>query len=129
MTERMNPDVKAKWLDALRSGDYKQARDDLRVGEGDGASFCCLGVLADLYRKEVGGTWVEGEISDTFRDVKGGYAHGSYLTEDIRRWAGAPVDEHRTFTGLPTWRNSLAELNDSSDFGFPEIANLIEEDF
>ena len=38
-------DVKTKWLDALRSGKYKQGRGILRRPDG---SFCCLGVLCDI---------------------------------------------------------------------------------
>ena len=39
----MNPDEKAKWVAALRSGQYKQGRDALFNIEQN--SFCCLGVL------------------------------------------------------------------------------------
>lgn len=35
------------WLNALRSGEYKQAQNRLRVND----SFCCLGVACDLYDK------------------------------------------------------------------------------
>src|SRR6185503_10300407 len=44
-TERMNPEFKAKWLEALRSGRYQQATDVLR---DESNCFCCLGVLADI---------------------------------------------------------------------------------
>lgn len=40
----MNAEWKAKWLVALRSGEYKQARSVLASHEG----FCCLGVLAHI---------------------------------------------------------------------------------
>lgn len=40
----MNPELKAKWVEALRSGEYTQGRGWLcREGK-----YCCLGVLADL---------------------------------------------------------------------------------
>lgn len=38
---RMNKDIKKKWVEALRSGDYKQTR--LRLQDKGG--YCCLGVL------------------------------------------------------------------------------------
>lgn len=44
----LNPEFKAKWLVALRSGDYPQGRNHLRSEQG----FCCLGVAADLLIKE-----------------------------------------------------------------------------
>jgi hypothetical protein len=37
----MDPDLKAKWVAALRSGRFRQARMKLRSEDG----FCCLGVL------------------------------------------------------------------------------------
>lgn len=40
----MDQEMKAKWIEALRSGRYLQARERLRAGKG----FCCLGVLCDL---------------------------------------------------------------------------------
>lgn len=41
----MNPEVKAKWLPALRSGDYRQTTSILNNGRGE---FCCLGVLCEI---------------------------------------------------------------------------------
>ena len=41
----MNAEVKAKWLEALRSGKYKQGQGRLRSRDN---KFCCLGVLEDV---------------------------------------------------------------------------------
>jgi len=41
---KLNPELKSKWLTALRSGEYEQARGDLSRGKG----FCCLGVLCQV---------------------------------------------------------------------------------
>lgn len=41
----MNPEIKAKWVAALRSGAYQQATGVLRDEKG---GYCCLGVLCDL---------------------------------------------------------------------------------
>jgi hypothetical protein len=40
----MDAKLKAKWVKALRSGEYKQARKKLR----DGENYCCLGVLCQI---------------------------------------------------------------------------------
>lgn len=40
----MTAEMKAKWLEALRSGKYKQGRNLLRNGD----KYCCLGVLCDI---------------------------------------------------------------------------------
>lgn len=50
----LDPELKARWVAALRSGDYTQtrfnlARDDLgirAVNRSEARSFCCLGVLS-----------------------------------------------------------------------------------
>jgi hypothetical protein len=43
----MDTQIKTKWIEALRSGEFKQAQNKLQQGDG----YCCLGVLcrvADL---------------------------------------------------------------------------------
>ena len=38
----MTPELKARWIAALRSGEYTQGRYSLKTKEGH---YCCLGVL------------------------------------------------------------------------------------
>lgn len=40
----MDAEIKRKWIKALRSGTYKQGRNQLRKGD----AYCCLGVLCDV---------------------------------------------------------------------------------
>lgn len=40
----MNAQLKAKWVEALRSGKYLQTQHQLK----DDVGFCCLGVLCDI---------------------------------------------------------------------------------
>ena len=47
----MNKKIKAKWLKALRSGKFKQGKDQLRLGN----RFCCLGVLCEIQRGDYDG--------------------------------------------------------------------------
>ena len=68
---KLNPTFKAKWLAALRSGDYEQAGATLRGVPADynddplpgaDAMFCCLGVACDLINPD----WnANGETVDT----------------------------------------------------------------
>ena len=44
--QKMNPEIKAKWVAALRSGEYKQGTGQLRDTNDN---FCCLGVLCNLH--------------------------------------------------------------------------------
>lgn len=39
----MDKELKAKWIEALRSGQYKQGKGQLRDTPSD--TYCCLGVL------------------------------------------------------------------------------------
>lgn len=50
----MNAKLKAKWLRALRGGQYKQGTRTLV--DATGTRFCCLGVLADIQGFE----WIDG---------------------------------------------------------------------
>lgn len=40
----MNPEWKKKWVEALRSGKYKQGKEALCFGD----KYCCLGVLCEI---------------------------------------------------------------------------------
>lgn len=50
----MNKDIKKKWLAALESGEYDKGAGWLRSPDD---KYCCLGVLCDLYSKEIGVEW------------------------------------------------------------------------
>lgn len=43
--QKLDPEFKAKWTAALRSGEYKQGRSCLR---NDDYEYCCLGVACHL---------------------------------------------------------------------------------
>lgn len=126
----MNPEVKAKWLEALRSGEYKQARHTLRSCNG---GFCCLGVLSDVYRKEVGGSWEWAYDDDTAYSIVN-KNQDDYATVElpncIKHWA--EVDACNPQVHLKNLNDdnpgfiSLAELNDEGKT-FNEIADLIEK--
>jgi hypothetical protein len=116
----MNPEVKAKWLQALRSGEYKQCEGKLKSQYEDGTcAYCCLGVLSDIHAKETEqGDWVDGAI---YRDSTGDTEMG-VLTKGVRVWAGLSKSN-------PDARSSsVAELNDGG-VSFAHLADIIEEQF
>lgn len=43
----LKPEIKQQWVEALRSGEYKQGKGALRLIGKEQDSFCCLGVLCD----------------------------------------------------------------------------------
>lgn len=45
---RMSPELKAKWVKALRSGEFEQARSKLHRKIDGQDSYCCIGVLCTL---------------------------------------------------------------------------------
>lgn len=102
-----------KWVAALRSGKYKQGQDQLRPTKD---TFCCLGVLCDLHRKERGGRW-------TTLDGYWYSGAASVLPWKVTAWAGLPGDNPKVEGG-----GRLGFYNDSGK-SFKEIADLIEREF
>lgn len=115
----MNQEIKAKWVAALRSGEYEQGRNYLKGAEG----YCCLGVLCDLYAKETGdgGFVEEGNNIFVFRS---GVCTGeiSYPPSVVQLWAGLNGCNPRLIKG-----SNLSGLNDQG-VPFYEIADLIEKE-
>lgn len=111
----MKPEIKAKWLAALRGGKYSQGKDHLKTKRG---SFCCLGVLTDIYAKSCGKEWVESE--EDFRFGR----HHYYLPSEVMKWAGIK-DKKALLSNHPTY-GDLAQANDRGA-RFKVIANLIEK--
>ena len=110
----MNPIVKQKWVDALRSGEYKQGSTILRSLNNE---FCCLGVLCDIYQKE------HGDLSIDSREYYYRYnGHNSLLPQKVGLWAN--IDE----VGRYKLNNTLVADNDNGKT-FEEIADIIEEHF
>lgn len=120
----MNQDIKRKWVEALRSGEYKQGKGALRDQDDN---FCCLGVLCDLASKEgvvsVSNSYVE-SVYDY--DGDGGESSWSELPYSVTEWAGLESENPRIdYPHAPVI--SLAELNDIVKATFAEIADVIEE--
>jgi len=113
----MNPVIKQKWIEALRSGEYSQAKFRLY----DGQSYCCLGVLCDLYLKENNQEWTV--LSNTEENIDEYYIAGQSetLPRPVRGWAG--IEDSMPKTPLGT---SLIALNDDEDYTFSLIADVIE---
>ena len=108
----MNPIVKATWIAALRSGEYKQAKSKLHRDDG---GFCCLGVLCDLHAKIHGKQW---EHRGTYYSYFG--ADG-YLPNSVLAWAGL----ENNGSSVRIRESNLANLNDDGQ-SFERIAELIE---
>ena len=135
---KMKPEAKARWLEALRSGKYKQGQGWLmskrRKSEVMGLwadtealentvltpVFCCLGVLCDLHDASrwntsdgtrVGLAYKNGEVPSR------GYAPDDVMAEAFVEGVEPDV--------LRTVQTRLAQMNDKR-LSFTEIADWIE---
>jgi len=128
----VNPELKAKWVKALRSGRYRQTDGTLRVKPGpslDGDNkeyktygYCCLGVLCTVSRL---GKWI-GDHEDTYS-----INHGNVKFQgDLLIYSGKrdPKDTAaQELFGLGAKDISiLTTMNDVNKASFKEIADYVE---
>jgi hypothetical protein len=121
--EQIDPEFKAIWVAALRSGEYRQGRGALRNDPSDHPTeYCCLGVACDLAINFYGqGHW-DGDIF--FFDPEDHAGSAGLLPSSLARLMGFSHqnprlgDETRTLTGL----------NDAGA-SFNYIADIIETEF
>jgi hypothetical protein len=112
----MKPEIKQKWVQALKSGKYRQGKGSLKNKLNE---YCCLGVLCDLHSKETSIKW----NGDVYLDKC------IQLPSEVMEWAG--IDNMVGRSGMvdsdinlrPIY---LTDLNDSGRT-FKEIAEIIEE--
>jgi hypothetical protein len=128
----MNIQMLTEWVAALRSNDYVQGNLALKRINGSLVSFCCLGVVQDLYAKkfpdeyEWGGTTFIGKTS-------GGIQTSSLLNDISKDLLGRCENRTGDIYSLYGRRErgrggnpvSLMELNDDG-FTFSQIADMIE---
>lgn len=123
--QKMNPDVKVMWVEALRSGEYPQGflrlrRNDRHLGKD---TWCCFGVLTDLYHNETGnGSWKnDTKYGGGFKFVEGTVVDACGPTESVCIWAGIEYGQtNESIVG------TLIGMNDERSNDFDTIANWIE---
>lgn len=120
----MREKIKERWINALTSGEYQQASGCLKITSDKSPisngtmSFCCLGVLCDLYSQEVGVEW------DKKPDGPWQFfGHKDYLPDDVMTWA--ELEEEDPY--IESEDATLSELNDNV-YSFDEIAELIKDE-
>ena len=117
----MNDNAK-KWVEALRSGRFKQGKGRLWNPTTD--EYCCLGVASELYAAENPEYVVKSDGNNKhygFTVEAGGWI--GILDPTVSDWLGlAELDGRFSRGGL---NPSLAGLNDQGS-SFQEIADIIE---
>jgi hypothetical protein len=119
-----------KWVDALRSDEFKQGKQRLRTSDG---GYCCLGVACEIYRRETGqGEWTE---DNGFKTA--GHHDRFVLPNAVSDWLGLTaaqgvVDETLVTIDAgsdePYEVQTLTGLNDAANYDFNQIADVIESE-
>lgn len=135
MLFKLKPEVKEKFLTALRSGEYEQGMGALCIENAGGKNHCCLGVLTDLAAKEGVVEWSSRTDRNytRFGIFRDGVFEASVLPFEVSMWALEGFDrdaynrnEGDIYFGIG-WRESLMAQNDFQSKSFRDIANLVEE--
>lgn len=138
----MDEEIKNKWIDALRSGKYKQGKTALLRETEEGCVHCCLGVLCEITHTPKfqlngfgKGLFSFGEEEDEATNT--GFLPPSVLKKTGMQEASGviPTDKLDYVNKIvmqsnlkPAHSYSLSGLNDSG-WTFEQIANVIEKCF
>lgn len=110
----MKPEVKKLWLEALRSGAYKQGFGGLRIAEKD--TYCCLGVLCDV----LGVDWGPSDEQPLHYACELSDSEGTQFLDSARITIGLSDDRQRQLIAM---NDGEGEMRSKS---FLEIADFIE---
>ena len=122
----MNAELKAKWLTALRSGEYLQGEG--RLFNSQDTSYCCLGVLCDVSGV---GQW-DDRAYYVVEDDSSGWLLPNDMALDIFGATTMHGEEYANQDGTLPFKEregltvTLTALNDSGEFTFDQIADVIE---
>lgn len=117
-TNMTTEEFRLHWCEALRSGEYTQSKHCLH----NDAGYCCLGVACEVYHKLVKPLFIEESV---FVNNRVAY-NGEQLSWPDEVGALADMYEAGKLQEKVGTNSYLAELNDSGDFTFNDIADIIE---
>lgn len=111
----MREDIKAQWIAALKSGDYQQGQSALKNFNDEQPTYCCLGVLCDLYAQAQDENFWRNRNLDVVTEI---------LPKTVQEWAELPAPIVRVLYNGREQR--LAWLNDEDKLSFTQLAELID---
>ncbi len=133
----INRELVKHWVEALRSGKYKQGRRALRNKDNE---FCCLGVLCDISKQDLGIDW---ELDDE-EEIYSMEESKGVLPDKVWEYLGKGATNYKVEMSATNSKilSSLFEegvllknyaylvtLNDCYGISFDQIADFIEEEF
>jgi hypothetical protein len=113
---KMNKKVKKLWVEALRSGEYKQTDGQLRNVHN---SFCCLGVLCNLHAQAHPHIAAKQKSPIKYMDNTG------VLPDPVQRWAGLEGNWGADVTIKGEYLTLI--IHNDNGRTFKQIANAIEK--
>ena len=117
--------LQQEWVNALRSGKYKQGKDRLRKND----SYCCLGVACEIFKEKFG---ITVEIPDS---LDSGYYYNEMITylpnilvQRLHFYSstGRNCFHENSMHDLCKVKNLSDTLNDQCGLTFEQIATIIE---
>ena len=123
----MKKEIAEKWMETLRSGEYKQTKG--KLANVDRTEHCCLGVLCELAIKD--GVDVEVDVRHEAEDGEDTFytefdKETGHPPDSVREWAGMGSPSGRLYQPAYDEDTSLASLNDRN-WSFKQIADVIEK--
>lgn len=114
----MKPELKKKWVDALRSGKYIQGRSWLKNTKTN--TYCCLGVLCEVLVEE-GKATEQSSNNDPDLSAFKFPGHEDTATFSLNNFLSDELELPHKF------RSDLINMNDQEKKPFTEIADHIEK--
>lgn len=96
-----------KAIAAMRSGEFRQCRDDLR----DGNAFCAVGLICEVYRRETG---------------RGEWDGHCFVLGDNRNHGTLDADT-REALGLTKQETNVIEMHNDAGVSLSVIADYVEK--
>lgn len=108
----MKKDKLDKWLNALRSGAFKNIAGALRNNEG----YCAMGILCEISGLS---NWEPQKDCTRLKYL----GQDKYLPKEVAEWAGMSPEEISSVTAF------LIAYNDQVRVSFYDVANLLEDNY
>jgi hypothetical protein len=132
----MKKEIADIWVKALISKKYKQGKEFLcQIGHNRSKSFCCLGVLCDLYqqdrakkKKKKISVSLDQDLSSVDISVIAFDGVSELLPQSVMKWAGMKHSDG-THCDEYDYCYNLAEMNDIECLSFIKIANHIKKHY